>query len=70
VADTQVIDLDDSFENRNWLRMVADARPGKTHKEREQAIEDDEAPNHTPRSIFLHDGAIEGTENQTGCLDE
>jgi hypothetical protein len=28
---------------------------GKTREEALQAIKDGEAPNHTPRSIFLHD---------------
>jgi hypothetical protein len=70
VAEQPVIDLDDSFENRNWLRMVADARPGKTREEHEQAIKDGEAPNHTPRSIFLPETIKEETENPTGRLDE
>jgi hypothetical protein len=55
MADEQVVDLDDSFENRNWLRLVASRRVGKTREEALQAIKDGEAPNHTPRSIFLHD---------------
>jgi hypothetical protein len=69
MSDTPVIDLDDSFENQNWLRLVAAARPGKTREAREQAMEDGEAPNHTPRSIFLHDTAKEDTEDRAGSLD-
>ena len=48
----QVIDLDDSFENRNWLRIVDQMRQGKTRKEAIEAISDGEAPNHTPCSIM------------------
>jgi hypothetical protein len=54
VADMPVVDLDDTFENRNWLRIVGQMRQGKTREEGMQAVSDGEAPNHTPRSIFLH----------------
>jgi hypothetical protein len=68
MADEQVVDLDDSFENQNWLRLVAKA--GKTRKEALQAVKDGEAPNHTPRSIFLHDARKGETEDRTGILYE
>jgi hypothetical protein len=70
MADEQVVDLDDSFENRNWLRLVASRRVGKTREEALQAIKDGEAPNHTPRSIFLHGQTEEETEDRGGSLDE
>ena len=63
MAEQPVIDLDDSFENRNWLRVVAESPPGMPREEAVQAIKDREAPAHTPRSIFLHDTIKEETED-------
>jgi hypothetical protein len=70
VAEQPVINLDDTFENRNWLRIVGQMRQGKTREEALAAIKAGEAPNHTPTSIFLHDTVKEEAEDRAGSLDE
>jgi hypothetical protein len=66
VTEQPVIDLDDSFENRNWLRIVGLMRQGKT---REEAIAEIKGASGSPGPIAGHDVAQHGNEGLSNPVE-
>jgi hypothetical protein len=66
VTEQPVIDLDDSFENRNWLRIVGLMRQGKT---REEAIAEIKGASGAPGPIAGHDVAQHGNEGLSNPIE-
>jgi hypothetical protein len=64
VPKSKVIDLDDSFENRNWLRIVALMKEGKT---RQEAI--DILKGRSGGPIAGHDVAQHGNEGLSNPVE-
>ncbi len=66
MTEQPVIDLDDSFENRNWLRIVGLMRLGKS---REEAIAEIKGASASPGPISGHDTAQHGNEGLSNPVE-